>query len=213
MRKLSYLLIIIGLIVLAYPTVSGWLEEREEAHLLEEMEAEFAHRYADTAETKAQDHFRQLGDIFDDPEQAISDEEVPASSEEEASPIAMLEIAKINLKLPVMEGATKENMRVGAAHMSETTAFGEVGNAAIAGHRMRKKGRIFNRLNEVSVGEEIIVRQQDKTFVYKVFQKSRVEPDDVSVLNRNNKDKILTLITCDPLVNPTHRIIIHAEME
>ncbi|MDU7477902.1 MAG: sortase, partial [Paenibacillus macerans] len=33
------------------------------------------------------------------------------------------------------------------------------------------------------------------------------------VLKPNGKDKILTLITCDPLKNPTHRLIVQAKMK
>ncbi|MGM0882619.1 MAG: sortase [Bacillota bacterium] len=45
-----------------------------------------------------------------------------------------------------------------------------------------------------------------------MYKVSIVEPTDVSVLNYNNKDKLLTLITCDPIINPAHRLIIHAKM-
>jgi len=194
-----------------YPTVSSWLDERKEAQLLAEMEAEFVNDYDESAASKAQDHFLQLGDIFADEPGDTAPEEEP--EKDENTPIATLEIAKINLKLPVLEGATKENMRHATAHMSETSAFGEIGNAAIAGHRMRKKGRIFNRLNEVTVGDEIVIKQHGEELHYKVFSTKRVTPENVSVLNRNDKDKLLTLITCDPVVNPTHRIIVHAKME
>lgn len=111
-----------------------------------------------------------------------------------------------------MEGATKANMKHAAAHMKETAPIGEIGNAAIAAHRSRTAGRLFNRLNEVKVGDTISVKTSDQEYEYEVYDISIVEPTDVSVLNGNKQDKILTLITCDPLVNPTHRLIIHAKI-
>jgi sortase A len=101
-------------------------------------------------------------------------------------------------------------MKSAAAHLKETAPIGEIGNAAIAAHRMRAKGKLFNRLNEVKVGDEIIVETRKGTFTYTVYDLSIVEPTDVSVLNYNDKDKRLTLITCDPVVDPTHRLIVHA---
>ncbi|MEK4508765.1 sortase [Paenibacillus sp. FSL K6-2524] len=71
---------------------------------------------------------------------------------------------------------------------------------------------MFNRLNEVEVGDEIVIEMGKTSFNYIVYKISRVKPTDVSVLNRNKKDKILTLITCDPLVNPTHRLIVQAKI-
>ncbi|MNP46569.1 Sortase family protein [compost metagenome] len=96
--------------------------------------------------------------------------------------------------------------------MKETTPIGEIGNAAIAAHRARTTGRLFNRLNEVVIGDTITVKTSDQTYNYEVYDISVVLPSDVSVLDGNNKDKILTLITCDPLVDPTHRLIVHAKL-
>lgn len=124
----------------------------------------------------------------------------------------IITIDKIDLKLPILEGATKANMKHAAAHMKETAPIGEIGNAAIAAHRSRTAGRLFNRLNEVKVGDTISVKTSDQEYEYEVYDISIVEPTDVSVLNGNKQDKILTLITCDPLVNPTHRLIIHAKI-
>ncbi|MNN67995.1 Sortase family protein [compost metagenome] len=103
-------------------------------------------------------------------------------------------------------------MKHAAAHMKETAPLGEVGNAAIAAHRSRTTGRLFNRLNEVKIGDTISIKTSTEEYQYEVYDISIVEPTDVSVLNGDNTSKILTLITCDPLVNPTHRLIIHAKM-
>ncbi|MNP49025.1 Sortase family protein [compost metagenome] len=124
----------------------------------------------------------------------------------------MIEIPAIDLKLPVLEGATKANMKHAAAHMTETSSLGETGNAAIAAHRARTKGRLFNRLNEVKIGDQIDIAAETGRFVYEVYDISVVEPTDVSVLEPKGDDRMLTLITCDPLKNPTHRLIIHAKL-
>lgn len=126
--------------------------------------------------------------------------------------IARIKIPSIKLNLPVLEGATEKNLRAAAAHLKETAGFGEVGNAAVAAHRMRAKGKLFNRLNEVKKGDKVTIETKQGTYTYTVTGTSLVEPTDVSVLNYNNRDKKLTLITCDPVVDPTHRLIVHAEM-
>lgn len=117
------------------------------------------------------------------------------------------------MELPVLEGATKTNMRYAAAHMKETTDLGEEGNAAIAAHRSHTKGRLFNRLNEVEVGDEILIEVKEGSYVYTVDKISVVKPTDVSVLDvEDPEERVLTLITCDPLINPTHRLIVRAKM-
>lgn len=225
MRKLPFVLLLIGIAVIAYPKASEWYYETKQERLLETWESDFKTTYTAPAASSVQANYEQLTDIFmqpselneETPEETESGATVPkAGKEQEESgpaPIATLVIDKIDLKLPILEGASEENMKYAAAHMEETSPFGEIGNAAVAAHRVRKKGRLFNRLDELSVGDEIIVNQQGEQYLYTVFKISRVEPTDVSVLNRNDKDKILTLITCDPIVNPTHRLIVHAKIE
>jgi sortase A len=96
--------------------------------------------------------------------------------------------------------------------MPETGTLGQAGNAAIAAHRARTSGRLFNRLNELKIGDKIVVNARGNQYVYSVYSLKVVDPTDVSVLKSFKKQKLLTLITCDPLVNPTHRLIVQAKL-
>ncbi|MNO46250.1 Sortase family protein [compost metagenome] len=215
MRKFSYVLILAGILIILYPKANEWYNDWQQEKLLESAELntsdntpapDLKSRYAEVTQLLA--------------EESVLDEEVQPQETAKPEPeiqvggkvIALIEIDKIDLKLPVLEGATKANMKHAAAHMKETTPLGEIGNAAIAAHRARTTGRLFNRLNEVVIGDTITVKTSDQVFNYEVYDISVVDPSDVSVLDGNNKDKILTLITCDPLVDPTHRLIVHAKL-
>lgn len=226
MKKiLSYTLVIAGLLILLYPKANEWYENRQQDKLMADWEEA---SFDETAEQQAQQQYEDLTDLFNEESTAVDAEpttapttvptDVPsvapsaAPAVQKITSIGTIKIDKIKLKLPVVEGATQKNMKSAAAHLKETTAIGQIGNAAIAGHRMRSKGRLFNRLGEVEVGDKIVVDTKEKSYTYTVYKVSIVKPTDVSVLNYNNKDKLLTLITCDPIVNPTHRLIIHAKM-
>jgi sortase A len=215
MRKFSYVLILAGILIMLYPTANEWYNDWQQEKLLESAELsasdstpapDLKSRYAEVTQLLA--------------EESVLDAQVQPQETEKPEPeiqvggkvIALIEIDKIDLKLPVLEGATKANMKHAAAHMKETTPLGEIGNAAIAAHRARTTGRLFNRLNEVVIGDTITVKTSDQVYNYEVYDISVVDPSDVSVLDGNNKDKILTLITCDPLVDPTHRLIVHAKL-
>ena len=174
---------------------------------------------ADAEDTPSREaDYEQLSQLF---AQGAGEEGSPAPSAElDPTPakakaikgaIAILRIPKIELELPVLEGATKANMKVGAAHMSETSPFGEIGNAAIAAHRAFTKGRLFNRLNEVEVGDTLELERKGQAEEYRVYRVVRVLPTDLSVLEGNGKDRIITLITCDPMDTATHRIIVQAK--
>ena len=215
MRKFSYVLILAGILIMLYPKANEWYNDWQQEKLLESAELstiestpppDLKSRYAEVTKLLAEES------VLDAQAQPLETEKPEPEIEVGGKVIALIEIDKIDLKLPVLEGATKANMKHAAAHMKETTPIGEIGNAAIAAHRARTTGRLFNRLNEVVIGDTITVKTSDQTYNYEVYDISVVLPSNVSVLDGNNKDKILTLITCDPLVDPTHRLIVHAKL-
>lgn len=198
-----------------YPKASEWYNDRQQGKLLEEAEQVYS-EIIPTAEPDLKKPYAEVTQLL--AEESAEEEQVQPSAE--PSPeievggkiIGIIQIDRIDLKLPVLEGATKTNMKHAAAHMKETAPLGAVGNAAIAAHRSRTAGRLFNRLDEVKIGDTVSINTSTEEYQYEVYDISIVEPTDVSVLNGNDTDRILTLITCDPLINPTHRLIIHAKL-
>ncbi|MFD1178041.1 class D sortase [Paenibacillus puldeungensis] len=212
MRKLSYFLVLVGFLILLVPSLMEWKADQEQNELLKEAEQARHNRMSklDPSLSASYERVSQLLAEETAEAQPVSAQLTTAGGN---SPIATIEIPAIDLKLPVLEGATKENMKHAATHMSETPPLGKSGNAAIAAHRAHKKGRLFNRLNEVVSGDKIIINTETERFTYVVYKISVVEPTDLSVLEDKGKEKILTLITCDPLKNPTHRLIVQAKLE
>lgn len=216
MKKLAYLFILAGTMLLLFPIAREYYYEWEQQRILEDMERHSFPNVNEHSLNPIVSEYERLSYLFDENVEESAElpsQDVTPVTEMNEHAIAVISIDKIDLKLPVLEGATKQNMKVAAAHMTETTTLGEIGNSAIAAHRARTKGRLFNRLNELEPGDEIKIMTKDTALVYTVFNKTVVEPTDLSVLDGNNVDSILTLITCDPLVNPTHRLIVHARIE
>ncbi|MFC0332729.1 class D sortase [Paenibacillus sepulcri] len=134
--------------------------------------------------------YQRLSDLFSNEADAAVPEAVSDDqSMEDPQGIAVIEIGSIDVKLPVLEGATTQNMKYAAVHLTETAALGDIGNAALAAHRAHTKGRLFNRLGEVKMGDKITIRVKDKVMAYTVFKISVVKPTDLSVLNGNDTDR------------------------
>jgi sortase A len=90
---------------------------------------------------------------------------------------------------------------------------GQLGNAAIAGHRTTY-GAPFNRIDELTAGDKIIVKTFSGTFTYAMFEQLTVKPTDVYVVDPPSKplDTWLTLTSCTPKGSASHRIVVHASL-
>lgn len=142
---------------------------------------------------------------------------VPETTEKTVVPqkpkvIGTLEIKKLKIDVLVVEGVSDDDLKVGAGHFPGTAPMGAVGNCAIAGHRSYTFGKFFNRLNELEIGDEIVLSNGIKTFKYIVYKIHIVEPSETYVLNQVDDHSILTLVTCEPIYIASHRLIIHAKI-
>src|SRR5262249_46283500 len=74
-----------------------------------------------------------------------------------------------------------------------TARLGALGNAGLAAHR----NTFFHPLKDVKLGDVVTVKTADGSFSYRVEDLSIVEPSQVSVLERTERET-LTLVTCYP---------------
>jgi sortase A len=78
--------------------------------------------------------------------------------------------------------------------MPSTPLPGQLGNAALAGHR----DTLFRQLQNIRRDDHITIQTVNGTFEYVVESLKIVQPDDLAVLKANKGDRLLTLITCYP---------------
>lgn len=132
--------------------------------------------------------------------------------EENINAMGIMIIPKIDLKVAIAEGVDNEILKYAVGHFEGTAMPGEKGNFCVAGHRSYTYNEYFNRLDEVKIGDEIIVKTHKNEFKYKVDDIKIVEPKEVSVLD-NTKKSTITLVTCTPIRVATHRLIIKGTLE
>ncbi|MFE5317987.1 class D sortase [Paenibacillus sp. NPDC056579] len=127
--------------------------------------------------------------------------------------LGVLSIEALNMEEPIVEGADPESLKTGVGTVVPGRSPGSTGNYVIAGHRSWTYGKQFSRLDELAAGDSIKLDTRDDTYVYSVTSKFLVKPDDLSVLEQSKDKAELTLITCEPKYNPTHRLIVKAVLK
>jgi sortase A len=128
----------------------------------------------------------------------------------EGDPVGQITIPKIGVNLIFVQGTARDDLSKGPGHYPASPMPGQLGNAAIAGHRTTH-GKPFYNLNELGPGDLVQIQTTYGHFTYRVYQQLIVPPTDVSVVGPT-KDAELTLTTCNPRFSARERMVIHARL-
>ena len=126
------------------------------------------------------------------------------------TPLALLNIPSLNLRVPVYDTATAFNMNRGVGKITGTAALHSNDNTGIAGHR----DGFFRPLKDIALGDLIELQGINETSRYRVSELKIVEPDNVNVLYPTQTSRV-TLVTCYPFYYVGHalqRFIVVAEV-
>lgn len=123
----------------------------------------------------------------------------------------IIEIEKINLYYPVFSQLTEDLLKI-----SPCKFYGDRpndnGNICIAGHNY-DNSLFFSKISTLSINDKISIFDNTGTqYIYFVYDIYEVSASDLSpVLDYDDKEKTLTLVTCNNL--NSNRIILRAKQK
>lgn len=216
MKELLLLLVAViclasGVILLLRRPVTEKIRSEKEEKIIEKIEAG-----AETIIVRS-DAFVVEGEgyeIFDDAIDLQRTEETMATLPEDIvlTAAGTIQIEAIDLDLPLWDDAGVVPLRYGAGILANSVLPGQEGNLVVLGHRMKTYGSLFNRLGEIKIGDEVIIKATDgNTYVYIVDQiESAIKPSVLKdYIGQSDTDGVrLTLVTCTPTGVGSHRLII-----
>jgi sortase A len=228
MKKLSSFLIVLGILIMLTPIVGRILTIQNEKRLIDEWNKGLD-EISSTEEASSDQLLSSLSNVFEEertsePEIAPIDIPIPtpvattkvtpkANPKPSQKMLGLIEIKKIKVNLPIVEGVESSNLKAGIGHIPGSAGLGQLGNSALAGHRSYTFGNFFNRLDELQIGDIITITTKKSKYTYTIYEKLVVLPENVSVLKSTKDESIITLITCTPVRVATHRLIVHARLE
>jgi sortase A len=137
-------------------------------------------------------------------------------------PFAFLRIPAFGAqwRFTVIEGTQLAQLNVSPGHVPGTQLPGQLGNFAVAGHRVTA-GNPFWALPDLTAGDMVYVDTRYDTYAYRVLARPAwVAPTDLSVLDPvpghlglAPTRRLITLITCDPAWTGTQRVIVTGALE
>lgn len=127
--------------------------------------------------------------------------------------------------VPVLEGTEEDALAGGFGHFTGSAGAGEVGNYALAGHRITH-GEPLRRLPELRRGDEVVVSTRDEDLVYELVTDGdalELPMTDTWVLDdlpahpaggveppQGSGQRLLTLTTCADLFHSDERLVAFA---
>jgi sortase A len=217
LRGVGQTLITFGLVVLLFVVyevyVTNYFSHREQAKVHQALEKEWA---------KGKN-----------PLLALPDGKLPALPTGQG--IANLYIPRLgrDYAWTIVQGVSADDLSRGPGHYPQSALPGQIGDFAVAGHRVGK-GEPFLNLDQLRPGDAVIVQTESMWYVYRVLGnvKTRnlgatgadgvpgreiVDPSDGQVVapwpdhpNRKATKAWMTMTTCHPKFTATHRMIVHA---
>ncbi len=132
----------------------------------------------------------------------------------QGEPLAKITIESIGLEKIVIEGVRTSDLEDGPGHFPETPLPGQYGNSAIAGHRTTH-GQPFNRIDEVQVGDDVVVETIVGRYTYVVTGQVIVSPNDYQLVipTLDPTTATLTLTSCHPKFSARQRIVVTAVLD
>ncbi|MDR2973643.1 MAG: sortase [Propionibacteriaceae bacterium] len=121
--------------------------------------------------------------------------------------------------VPILGGTDGEQLRQGVGWYDGTAAPGELGNFALTGYRFGW-GQPFARVDDLRVGDKVIVEAGAKTYTYSIVTgPTVVSATDVSVLapvpgdiDRAASTSLITLTTSAHILPSPQRVVVVGEL-
>ncbi len=119
----------------------------------------------------------------------------------------------------VIEGVDRGDLQKGPGHYPGTALPGAVGNVVVSGHRTTY-GAPFSRVDELRVGDAVVMETRDMWFTYRVTGLKVVPPTAIEVTypvpgqrGARPTQRLLTLTTCNPRYSARERLVVHAVLD
>ena len=209
------LVLLAGLALLLYPSVSNYINTRHQSHAVSTYEAQIStlseEDYAPLLE--AAEAYNEA--LVDNEDRFLQTDEDAAQYNALLNPtgngiIGYVEIDEIAVKLPIYHGTDDSVLQVGAGHIEGTSLpIGGAGtHCGISGHRGLPSAMLFTDLDKLKLGDVFTIHTLDLVLTYQVDQILVVEPSNVDALAIEPGKDYCTLVTCTPYGINSHRLMV-----
>lgn len=210
-------LLLIGIGVLGYPTLSNYLAEKNGSYALDTYEKaikkqnseQLKEEWAKAESFNANLSNNMIQDPFaEGPKTAAQNQYYAVLNVNKM--MGKLEIPKIKVAMPIYHGTSEKTLSRGIGHLEGSALpIGGAGtHSVLTGHTGLTSGKLLTDLTELKNGDLFYVTVLDKILAYKVDQVKVVLPDQTEDLKPIPGEDHCTVVTCTPYGVNSHRLLV-----
>ena len=209
------LLLLAGLSLLLYPSVSNYLNTIRQAQSILTYDNEVAalrqedyqrlHRQAEEYNASLLDRPSPYG--LTETQQALYPTTLLTGG---SDVMAYLEIPSIGVTLPICHGTETATLQKAVGHLewSSLPIGGGSTHCVLSGHRGLPSSELLTNLDHLEYGDVFYLHVLGDTLEYRVDRIAIVEPGDFQLLGIEEDKDYVTLITCTPYGINSHRLLV-----
>lgn len=229
MRRITGILagifLLLGIAVLLYNPLLTWMTQRSMAQQTTrftqtiEQPTRTTQPQTDESQEELLEAMRQYNeDLYQNGQSGLTDawsyEQAPFDFSQyglDTDVFGVLKIPAMDQELPIYLGATKENMAKGVAILGQTSmpVGGENTNCVIVGHRGYGSTPFLREIETLQPGDTVSVTTLWGEKTYRVESTAIILPTDINAVLIQEGKEMLTLVTCHPYVEATHRYVVY----
>lgn len=124
--------------------------------------------------------------------------------------MAYVDIPKINVYLPVQHGTGAETLEKSVGHVVGTSlpVGGSSTHAVLSAHSGMASAKLFSDIDQLATGDTFYIHVLGEVLAYKVDAIHTVLPTDTRLLQIEEGEDYVTLVTCTPFGVNTHRLLV-----
>lgn len=222
-KKYLILLFVLGLSIFLYPIISNKFATTSYQDIIKKYNDEILDvdkSVIDNEKEKVEKHNKELLSSslnFSDPFTSDKEEKKDNISYYDALSlgeiIASVEIPKINVEIPIYHGTSSNVLSKGAGHLKKSSLpSAELGgHSVITAHRGLATSKLFRDLDKLEIGDNFYIKVLDETIAYEVKKINSVLPNETDWLKMDESLNQMTLLTCEPYMINTHRMLVTGE--
>ena len=124
-----------------------------------------------------------------------------------------ISIDKIKVELPIYHGTSEEVLNIAVGHLegSSLPVGGKGTHSVLSAHRGLPSTKLFTDLDKLEIGDTFTITILNQLLTYQIDHIEIVVPHDIRNLKIAPNEDYLTLMTCTPYGINTHRLLVRGK--